>query len=548
MASHVFVIDSSARRQQVKTSPGTYLRDVLEEACKKFGKDPEQFVLTDSSRPPKTLDLSLTLRLSGLVNGARLQLVQASRSPSVINVALKLPPSVGGGQRLQDKFPSNTSLWLVLRKFEEAVAGGSQKLNLTQRGVPSTESGPGRLEYEQPVVKIMQRELADFIGLQKSLAQLGYNNGSVLLQLDFKRTGIPMEEAVTKISQYFGAPDPTAPIEQASQATSQIQEQSAPAGAHAGSVADMSSVPNVDAENAAAPTDSETAPEPSEDLAMPDAPSAPSEVQPAEETGLIASSTITPAQPVSEATTSTSQTTPSRTPDPSPAPTDSISVYKPPSGPTPRAALQSSSESDFIPTIEHAHAHQAVLNRAAQNQRLLSDAEVAAEASRKQDALQSVHAATVRVRFPDQMQVDLTVDSDATAASLYARVADMLHDSGLGFELRYTGAKGAPVTLAREGAEAAKKLIRGLGWKGRVLVTMVWAPDVPLEKRGRVLKDSLVGQAKELSVPTPVAGGDISAKGVGDRVEKPKEQGKGGNKGDLEAKMKKFLGFGKGKK
>lgn len=551
MTSHVFVIDSSARRQQVKTTPSTYLRDVLEEACTKFGKDPEQFVLTDSSRPPKLVDLSLTLRLSGLVNGAKLQLVQASRSPSVINVALKLPSSINEGQRLQDKFPSNTSLWLVLRRFEEAVAGGvSQKLNLTQRGVPSTQSGAGRLEYEQPVVKIMQREMADFVGLQKTLAQLGFNNGSVLLQLEFRTTGIPMEQAVAQISQYFDAPARSTAVEQTGPASeSQLPGPSAPSGAHASSVADMTSVPDADAVETATPDDSKLDAAPSEDLQMPDAPPAPSDIHPAEEPALVASSTVTPQQPASEQEATISESSSSQD-DTNPTGSDSgISVYKPPSASMPQAALQSTSESDFLPTIEHAHAHQAVLNRAAQNQRLPSNAEAAAESARRQEALLSIRSSAVRVRFPDQMQVDLTVDADATAASLHARVRDMLRDPELAFELRFTGAKGAPVTLAKEGPDAEKKLIRGLGWKGRVLVTMVWAAEVPLDSRTQVLKDSLVGQAREISVPVPQTGVQQGVGAAAGRVlDKNKEQAKGGNKADLEAKMKKFLGFGKGKK
>ena len=37
MASHVVVIDSTARRAQIKTTPGKPLSEVLEEACGKLG-------------------------------------------------------------------------------------------------------------------------------------------------------------------------------------------------------------------------------------------------------------------------------------------------------------------------------------------------------------------------------------------------------------------------------------------------------------------------------------------------------------------------------
>ncbi|KAF2222131.1 GLUT4 regulating protein TUG-domain-containing protein [Elsinoe ampelina] len=533
MAAHVFVIDSSARRQQIKTTPGTYLRDVLEEACKRFGKDPEQFLLSDSGRPPKTLDLSLTVRLSGLVNGAKLQLTQAPRSPSVINVALKLPQPVGG-QRLQDKFPSNTSLWLVLRKFEEAVAGGvSQKLNLTQRGAPSTETGSGRLEYEQPVIKIMQREVSDLVGLQKTLAQLGYNSGSVLLQLEFKKSGLPMEEAITQISRYFETSAPKTDAGASKPAT-------ASSGAHSSAAGQLSSLPDADAPDAAAPQDSPSVAEPSEDVEMTPAPPVQDSIKPFEEPALIASSSEGALQPdptsnsIQEASTSQPPSDPS------------ISVYKPPSASVPLAAAQASSDSDFTPTVEHAHAHQAVLARAAQNRRLQSDAELAADNARKAEALSTVKSATIRVRFPDQMQVDLTITHEDTALSLYEKVAGMLRDSSLPFELRYTGPKGSPVILDKLGREAQKSLIRGLGWKGRVLVTMVWEPSVPVEKRGQVLKDSLVGQARELSLPQVKDGGrETVAQGGAGRTVQDAKQKEGKGKGDLEAKMKKFLGFGK---
>ena len=123
--SNVYVIDSSFKRTQIKVTPSKPLREILEEACKTRKLNPEGFTLKGANN--KTLDLSQPFRLSGLSAGAKLQLVQASRSPSVVSVALQLPESEGGG-RLSDKFPSSTSLWLVLRKYEDGVAGAAQTL------------------------------------------------------------------------------------------------------------------------------------------------------------------------------------------------------------------------------------------------------------------------------------------------------------------------------------------------------------------------------------------------------------------------------------
>src|SRR5215471_21788898 len=98
------------------------------------------------------MDLSISIRLSGLSSGAKLELVRLSRSPSVVSVALQLPESEAKGVsngRLLDKFPSTTTLWLILRKFEAGVAGGNgMTRNLTARGALPESSGPtsmGRL-------------------------------------------------------------------------------------------------------------------------------------------------------------------------------------------------------------------------------------------------------------------------------------------------------------------------------------------------------------------------------------------------------------------
>ncbi|KAL9079769.1 MAG: hypothetical protein Q9157_001341, partial [Trypethelium eluteriae] len=207
MASHIFVIDSAARRTQIKTSPGTYLRDVLEQACKVKGLNADQYELKQGN---KVVDLSLSIRLSGLSSGAKLDLVQSSRTPSVISIALQLPGSEGS-TRLTDKFPSNTSLWQILRRFESGAAGQGQSTsnktyNFTQRGTTQLQngvSGAGRIYYDMPVIFVLGRELGTLPDLQKTLGQLGLNKGSSLLRLSFKNTGQPIEEVMAEISEFF---------------------------------------------------------------------------------------------------------------------------------------------------------------------------------------------------------------------------------------------------------------------------------------------------------------------------------------------------------
>lgn len=225
MAS-VVVMDSALKRTAVKVSPGTHMRDVLEQACQARKISPELYALR--SKADKTVDLSQPFRLSGLTSGATLTLVQASRTPSVVNVALQLPDSEGGG-RLSDKFPSTTSLWLILRKFEDAVAGQlPRKLNITQRAVPYEQTAAsGRLEYEQPCLHIMGRNLESFVDLQKTLAQLGYNSGTALLRLNFKCVGQPLEEAMQEIEEYFKSVDvPSAGVAPATATATELDRDS----------------------------------------------------------------------------------------------------------------------------------------------------------------------------------------------------------------------------------------------------------------------------------------------------------------------------------
>lgn len=488
----------------------------------------------------KTLDLSLTYRLSGLVTGAKLQLVQASRSPSVVNVALQLPPSENN-VRLQDKFPSNTSFWLVLRKFEEGVAGGAQKLNLTSRGIPSTDQGAGQLNYEQPCINIMGRDLSSFADLQKTLAQVGYNSGSVLLRLTFKQDDVAMEEAMTQINTYFNSVQPaTTP-----QTTSQT-EPSAAHGAHTDS--EMTSVPNADAENAAVPQEGEAGPDPSEDSVMTPAPPLQSET-PAQDDDVIASSTTTAvpstesqfpslSQPQSQKPTAAAE--PSSTTSQQPK----FAVYSAPTADTPVAARETYNEADFNPSVEHAQAHQALLSRLSQNKRLQSDKELEEAATSKRQNLASVKSVLVRVRFPDQMMVDLTMSDTDTVATLYTTVRDMLDQPQQPFELKSAvGPKGRTETLD---STSNSRLIADVGMMGRVLVTMVWDASVDaVARRKEVLKPELRGQAKKLEVQLPTAPEEeVVSKSDGKKPEEGKKKAPLST-ADKEARLLKMMRFGK---
>ena len=528
MSTSIWIVDSSFKRTQVKVSPGKYLREVLEEACKSRKLNPEDYTLKTAANKP--LDLSQPFRLSGLTAGAKLNLTQASKSPSVVSIALQLPESEGGG-RLSDKFPSNTSLWLVLRKFEDAVAGSSaKKLNLTQRGVPSGNSGAGRLNYEQPCLHLLNRNLESFTDLQKTFAQLGLNGGSVLIRLTFKATETPLEAAMGEITEYFSS---LAPSQEAVASSS-----SKPAdGARART--EMKSIPDTTADNAAVPEEGAAKQEPSEDLAMSDAPTAP-----IVENDVIASSSET--QPTQENETPVTASSPPPPPPETTTPTtiNGMSVYRPPSSNTPAAALQPDDPSVFEPSVDHAKSHQANLQQAGRNTRLLSDKELAEQEEERLARIASVQSVIVRVRYPDQSQIETTIYPSETAADLYGKVMETLAAAPEPFELKYTGNKGHE-TIPNT---PKKRLVKDLGFKGRVLVTLIWSPEASAAaQRGPSLKEEYRRHATDLKVELATqqqAGESAHRTAMAKKETAGPEGGKKGG-GDLEAKMKKFLGFGK---
>ncbi|KAF7592892.1 hypothetical protein BBP40_012304 [Aspergillus hancockii] len=471
MSSHVVVLDSAARRATIKMTQGKYLTDVLQEACAKLGVDANQYGLKYKG---KQVDLSLSYRLSGLIPGAKLELVQLSRSPSVVTVALQLPESEARGApngRVLDRFPSTTTLWLVLRKFEAGVAGNTSTRNLTARGVPVTgsgDNGSGRLFYEMPVLQIMERELSTFTDLQKSLTQLGYNSGNVLVRLSFRRTEDPLEVAMAKIQEYFNSSDDTVP-----------QSQEPPALTEEKLTIDE-------------PIQKECKPPSS-------TPNAPSTV------------------PLPFEQPSQNQTAPSPAPADSsePATTDSsrpITVFSPPSNDTPQSAQTAYNDSDYVPSVDHAQAHQRRLNLASQNKRLLSDAEIAAKAAAEEEKLAAVKEVDVKVRLPDQSQIVAKFGQQDTGKSLYSFVRNCLTASLAGekfiitqFPIGGSGTSGKKLPNAVPDSDQSL-LIKDLGMAGRVLVNFCWdasASPAARQSRSDLLKSELRTQARELKVEQP---------------------------------------------
>lgn len=450
-------------------------------------------ILSVSPRSQKNhVDLSRTIRLSGLSPGAKLELVQLSRSPSVVSVALQLPESEAHGVpngRLTDKVPSTTTLWLILRKFESGNPGpGGVARNFTARGMPKADSGStgaGRLYHEKPVFQIMGRELSSFTDLQKTLGQLGFNSGSALLRLSFLISETPLEEAMEQMGQYF-------------KSTEAGDDNGIPPSTS--TVALKPSQPKISKEIQTLETPEESS-QVSEDVS--------SDTQ----STAVSANTI-PSTTQSEPSTNS---VPASTLDgPGSRP---ITVYAPPTSSTPHAARQSHNPSDYEPTFEHAQIHQSRLSISTRNTRLPTEAEISAQREAESQKIAAIKAVEIKIRFPDQTSVVSKFTSDDTAATLYTVVKDMMlsQASVEPFSLTFSSSRGPRVVPKG----SPQKLIGQLGMTGRVMVTFVWDGTAGAEVRlGPVLKEEVREKARTMEVRMVEGGG-----------ENDREEGGSGEKG-----------------
>ncbi|KAJ4370573.1 hypothetical protein N0V83_005094 [Neocucurbitaria cava] len=496
--SHVVVFNSYARTVKIPTTPVKYLTDVRDEACQKLGVNKDQYTLKYNNKP---ISLSQQVRLANLPQGARLELVQASRSPTVISVALQLPASEKN-VRLTQKFASNTSLWEILRQFESSEGAN---YNFTQRGVPemSGTSGAGRLHYEMPVITVMpgHKEQSSFVELQKTLSQLGFDSGSALLKLSYKNSGQPLEEAMAQISQYFKAEEP---------------ESTGAEGAHAAAAAQEASIPSLDQ---AAPEATETVagetiqnggqdPDPMEV----DSPSVPESVPEPEVTMQNPASqnieNVSPAAALAAATSTAStelvdDSTSSSPPADKPR---NVQIFSAPTSSTPQAARNAFNESDYLPTIEHAKSHQAALLNKTRNTRLLSDKELEEQEKARQEKIEAAAAkgGALRIRMPDGTLIQMDFTKADTASALYTFVRSFLEKKDEPFKLNYTSPTGRLVLIPQDDN---KRLIQDLRFFNNELITFQWAENASTEARAsrKTLASEWQAKATTLKVDEPVA-------------------------------------------
>lgn len=418
------------------------------------------------------------------------------------------------GGRLIHKFPSDLTIWKVLRQFESGNASIGKNLNITARGIASTTSGAasgsGQLYYETPVLNIMGRELASFPDFQKTLSQLGYNSGSVLIRLGYRKTEQTLYDAMADITQFFRDVDAEDSQQSAPEATKDAPPQSEPEAEQTSEqVQEAIDTPMTEPETA--PTGPST-----DEQQIQSESSAPATGQDSEPEKM-------------EVDNSTPQN-----------PLEPVSVFLAPSGATPAAALAPANETDYMPTIAHAQLHQARLLQSSRNKRLPSDRELEDKAAAEEARINAIKSVLIKVRFPDNTSSDWEVSRNETGRFLYQAVRHVMANENQPFHLVLSGVK----TVIKDNEDAKNGLIKTYKLSGRTLVNLVWDDSVPAPVRKQpFLKSSVARQGQEVKAPEPIEPTDDK---INASVAVPQREERGEGSGDkIAKKIPKWLKLGK---
>ncbi len=405
-----------------------------------------------------------------------------SKTPSTVTVALRLPESAARfaipNNRVSDKFRNDTPLWKVLRYFEETDVGKEKHLSLTARGAAQTSngdlSGSGQLYWEAPVLKIAGRDLGSLEDFQKTLSQLGIENGSQLIMVEFQKTDTTLQEAMQNVDKFFTEDTPKGePL-----------------------VTAESNLPTEIATSTVAETVPATPSAMHSDLGSTVGPGPtfqPEEIEEQPE----ASTTVPGAMDVD------------------PIPVDSlqpVEVWSPTASSILAAANTVDHDSAYEPSIAQMKAHQDHIKGNTHNGRLKSDAELEAEVRTHDAKLAAIKVVEIRVRFPDGHVAKWSFGPDATGATLYEAVDGVLEDPGQEYKLVLPAGGGV---VQNQGGEK-HKLIRGYNLKGGVLVTLIVLGGTSENIRDQTfLKAGILSQAREIVVPqVPLLAEEINEEAV----------------------------------
>jgi tether containing UBX domain for GLUT4 len=305
--------------------------------------------------------------------------------------------------------------------------------------------------------------------LQKTLQQLGINNGTALLKLSYKKTEQPLEEAMTEIAEYFKEEAATKEPNDPKLAAAPAAERNIFTEAMARlSSAEPSNSENRDTDMTSQDVSERTSqdPTPYPELVG----DAPLPVTPGKRTAPVSSG----AEP-------------------------RLEVFLPSSSHTLQATQTPHNDADYEATPAHLRSAHGRLVNNAQNQRLPSDAEIARQEEEKAAKLAAIKDVQIRIRFPDQHQVLATLQTTDTAATLYAWVKRAIVHQDQPFKLLWVPKKGGTATIPNLDSTS---LVKHLGFSTRELVTFHWEEGASgTARKALVLKPELVQKGTEIKVP-----------------------------------------------
>jgi tether containing UBX domain for GLUT4 len=383
-------------------------------------------------------------------------------------------------------------------------------------------SGAGQLNYEQPVITVMPGHLeqSDFVGLQQTLAQLGFESGSALLKLSYKNSGMPLEEAMTQISQYFKT------------------EQPEPAGAHVATSAQTTTEPVLEQSIRSEEAD----PEP---MDVDTTPIGQTTVEPEIPALGVTAENVGDMSTEASVAAATSKAPPTESPAPSAQTSDlprNVQIFSAPTSSTPQAARNAFNESDYLPSIEHAKVHQAQLLNKTRNTRLLSDKELEEQEKERQEKVAAAAAkgGALRIRMPDGTLIQMNFTKEDTAVGLYDFAKDFLDRKNEPFELKYTSPTGRLILIEKN----SKRLSQDLRFSANELITFQWAEDASIEARASrsTLAQEWQAKAQTLKVEE-IAAAEKEAPAKGQTVVEGKRKANMSSD-DKENKLKNILGKG----
>ncbi|KAI5779500.1 GLUT4 regulating protein TUG-domain-containing protein [Geopyxis carbonaria] len=472
------------RRATIKTQPTKQLSEIRTEACKIFNISPASgFTL---KRNGAKLDLSLQLRFTTIAAGAKLELVRVSNNAASTPVQVFLR-TTDSEEQLNSAFTPSTSIFAILRKFEQTErAAGRGNFNITERGKPSGTMGSGRLLYQMPAVRVTNRELKDFEGLSRTLADLGCGPRERMV-LRFVPTEIPFEEAlerIGKLEEAIGTAE--TPSEEAIPASSTV----IPTKQNTDNV-DMLDAPPI-IPTGAQDSNSTTEPEIAQSLD--------------------GANDAQPAQPA-------------------------IAVFKPSNSPTPAAARLEVPDSVYEVGINQVKKMKEIYAKEGLPVRLPSDKEIEEKEAVLKQEMEKIQTIKIKINYPQNFIVVQELSGTSTASELYTQVRATLRYPNEPFVLMIPPREKIP--------DSPKRLTIDLKLRSGASLHLVWANEASQKARNQpALTQDLIDASKEL--PKTVEPMDVDVDDEKDGLDKGKEKKKEVNKKEgMEKKLKGLLRLGK---